>query len=72
MRIKLFFCSKRMKKIDAKKLPVLVDVILLNNADSFVISRECHFLSSKESIIFQTFSYVLKHKQDVFFSSFLA
>ena len=47
-----------------------MDVISLNNADAFLLKDNVIFLplkSLKEYLVSYDFSYVLKHKQDIFF-----
>ena len=39
MRFKFIFCSKRMKRIQAIKTPMMFDVIPLNNVGNFFTAR---------------------------------
>ena len=44
MRLKFFFCFKRMKAIQAIKIAMSLEVIPLRNADSFLLQDNAIFL----------------------------
>ena len=67
-----FFLSRKNEgNSDNKKSPWCLEVISLNDADSFLLEDNTIFLHLellKEQLVFHNLSYALKHKQDIFFS----
>ena len=71
-----FFCSKKRRQFKTIKILLFFYVVRLNYADNFFLLQDngiafLRLKSLKEWLVLHGLSYVLKHKQDIFFS-FLA